>query len=80
MPHCYTCSTLRQSTARVADAVASANRRAGGVENSGPDLTSSCQEAAVADIPTRDLGSTGERVSAIGLGGWHLALPHVDDC
>jgi aryl-alcohol dehydrogenase-like predicted oxidoreductase len=24
------------------------------------------------------LGSTGERVSAIGLGGWHLALPHVD--
>ncbi len=31
----------------------------------------------MADIPTRDLGSTGERVSAIGLGGWHLALPHV---
>jgi aryl-alcohol dehydrogenase-like predicted oxidoreductase len=32
----------------------------------------------VADIPTRILGRTGERVSAIGLGGWHLALPHVD--
>lgn len=31
----------------------------------------------MAAIPTRILGSTGERVSAIGLGGWHLALPHV---
>jgi aryl-alcohol dehydrogenase-like predicted oxidoreductase len=27
----------------------------------------------------RILGRTGERVSAIGLGGWHLALPHVDE-
>lgn len=27
----------------------------------------------------RDLGRTGEKVSAIGLGGWHLALPHVDE-
>ncbi|HKV39414.1 MAG TPA: aldo/keto reductase [Blastocatellia bacterium] len=27
----------------------------------------------------RTLGSTGERVSAIGLGGWHLALKHVDE-
>jgi aryl-alcohol dehydrogenase-like predicted oxidoreductase len=26
----------------------------------------------------RTLGSTGERVSAIGLGGWHLSLKHVD--
>jgi aryl-alcohol dehydrogenase-like predicted oxidoreductase len=26
----------------------------------------------------RTLGSTGEKVSAIGLGGWHLALKHVD--
>lgn len=25
----------------------------------------------------RTLGSTGEQVSVIGLGGWHLALPHV---
>jgi aryl-alcohol dehydrogenase-like predicted oxidoreductase len=25
------------------------------------------------------LGRTGERVSAIGLGGWHLALKHVDE-
>ncbi len=27
----------------------------------------------------RDLGSTGERVSAIGLGGWHLSLKDVDE-
>lgn len=30
-------------------------------------------------IPRRVLGRTGEHVSAIGLGGWHLALPHVDE-
>ena len=30
------------------------------------------------EMPYRTLGSTGERVSAIGLGGWHLALKHVD--
>jgi len=27
----------------------------------------------------RELGSTGERVSVIGLGGWHLALKYVDE-
>ena len=27
----------------------------------------------------RELGNTGEKVSAIGLGGWHLALKHVDE-
>uniref|UniRef100_B8HT41 Aldo/keto reductase n=1 Tax=Cyanothece sp. (strain PCC 7425 / ATCC 29141) TaxID=395961 RepID=B8HT41_CYAP4 len=27
----------------------------------------------------RELGQTGERVSAIGLGGWHLSLKHVDE-
>jgi hypothetical protein len=27
----------------------------------------------------RTLGSTGETVSAIGLGGWHLGLKHVDE-
>ena len=27
----------------------------------------------------RTLGSTGEQVSAIGLGGWHIGLKHVDD-
>jgi aryl-alcohol dehydrogenase-like predicted oxidoreductase len=31
----------------------------------------------MSDTPTRLLGRTGERVSAIGLGGWHLALPGV---
>src|SRR5215831_11842870 len=30
-------------------------------------------------IPTRVLVHTGERVSALGLGGWHLGLPHVDE-
>src|SRR5206468_7048341 len=29
-------------------------------------------------MPRRNLGRTGEQVSAIGLGGWHLGLPHVD--
>lgn len=32
-----------------------------------------------ADIQYRLLGSTGERVSAIGVGGWHLGLPTVDE-
>ena len=27
----------------------------------------------------RDLGSTGERVSVIGLGGWHIGIKHVDE-
>ena len=27
----------------------------------------------------RELGSTGERVSVIGVGGWHLGLKHVDE-
>ncbi len=31
------------------------------------------------EIPTRLLGRTGERVSAIGLGGWHLSLKHVNE-
>ena len=30
-------------------------------------------------LPRRVLGKTGERVSAIGLGGWHLGLPKVDE-
>src|SRR5438093_2359154 len=32
-----------------------------------------------AEMPYRVLGRTGEHVSAIGLGGWHLALKHVDE-
>ena len=31
------------------------------------------------EVPYRVLGRTGERVSAIGIGGWHLGLPHVDE-
>jgi aryl-alcohol dehydrogenase-like predicted oxidoreductase len=27
----------------------------------------------------RTLGSTGEKVSAIGVGGWHLSLKHIDE-
>ena len=30
------------------------------------------------EMPLRTLGATGERVSALGLGGWHLSLKHVD--
>ena len=31
------------------------------------------------DMPYRVLGRTNEPVSAIGRGGWHLALKHVDE-
>ncbi len=31
------------------------------------------------EMPYRTLGSTGERVSCIGLGGWHLSLKHIDE-
>jgi predicted aldo/keto reductase-like oxidoreductase len=37
------------------------------------------ETATHADMPYRVLGRTGERVSAIGLGGWHLSLKHVDE-
>jgi predicted aldo/keto reductase-like oxidoreductase len=37
------------------------------------------EKSARSDMPTRTLGRTVETVSAIGLGGWHLALPHVDE-
>jgi aryl-alcohol dehydrogenase-like predicted oxidoreductase len=30
-------------------------------------------------MPYRNLGSTGERVSCIGVGGWHLSLPQVEE-
>ncbi|HXW05730.1 MAG TPA: aldo/keto reductase [Vicinamibacterales bacterium] len=30
------------------------------------------------EIPTRPFGRSGERVSIIGLGGWHLGLPDTD--
>ena len=31
------------------------------------------------DMLYRILGETGEQVSAIGVGGWHLGLPKVDE-
>jgi aryl-alcohol dehydrogenase-like predicted oxidoreductase len=34
---------------------------------------------AVSSVPYRVLGHTGEKVSAIGVGGWHLGLKHVDE-
>jgi len=34
---------------------------------------------AQSEMPYRVLGGTCERVSAIGLGGWHLGLKHVDE-
>lgn len=35
--------------------------------------------AAQGAMPYRILGRTGERVSAIGLGGWHLGFNQIDD-
>lgn len=37
------------------------------------------QRAEHPDMLYRTLGTTGERVSAIGLGGWHLGLKQVDE-
>src|SRR6185436_18587304 len=34
---------------------------------------------ATSEMPYRVLGNTGEKVSAIGVGGWHLSLKHVDE-
>jgi aryl-alcohol dehydrogenase-like predicted oxidoreductase len=31
------------------------------------------------DIPSRTLGRTGEQVSALGLGGWHIGFPSLDE-
>lgn len=39
----------------------------------------SATNSASTEMPTRELGRTHEQVSAIGLGGWHLSLKHVDE-
>ena len=49
-----------------------------------PSLGSRAYPTRARDIESqvmlyRALGSTGEKVSAIGVGGWHLALPRVDE-
>jgi aryl-alcohol dehydrogenase-like predicted oxidoreductase len=35
--------------------------------------------AELRNVPTRPLGRTGEQVSAIGLGGWHLGFEYIDE-
>ena len=37
------------------------------------------QQTSVGEMPYRILGATGEKVSMIGVGGWHLSLKHVDE-
>ena len=37
------------------------------------------QSTSNSEMLYRTLGSTGERVSAIGLGGWHIGLKNVDE-
>src|SRR5215475_194889 len=37
------------------------------------------QKTTQSEMPYRLLGSTGEQVSAIGVGGWHLGLKTVDE-
>src|SRR5512143_2703882 len=40
-----------------------------------PVFDASMAFAATGDIPYRKLGRSGEKVSAIGLGGYHMAMP-----
>src|SRR5882672_3967313 len=37
------------------------------------------QQTSVGEMPYRILGATSEKVSAIGIGGWHLGYPRVDE-
>lgn len=43
-------------------------------------IPSTCQfNLAPLKCPDRPLGNTGEMVSLLGIGGWHLGLTHVDE-
>jgi hypothetical protein len=42
--------------------------RSGGEPEPGPD-----------EIPRRLLGRTGERVSVLGIGGWHMGIPALSE-
>src|SRR5437870_5046241 len=57
----------------------SARPRVSGAKNRHREKSSVPESAAVATSQYRLLGKTGERVSPIGLGGWHLGLPTVDE-
>jgi aryl-alcohol dehydrogenase-like predicted oxidoreductase len=41
-------------------------------------LPTPSRKKASLEIPTRPFGVTGERVSILGLGGWHLGVPKTD--
>jgi aryl-alcohol dehydrogenase-like predicted oxidoreductase len=36
-------------------------------------------QSGTSEMPYRPLGNTGEMVSLLGIGGWHLGLTHVDE-
>src|SRR6476469_2490639 len=43
------------------------------------DRMSNPHHDEASEVPRRPLGRTGEEVSAIGLGGWHIGLSHVSE-
>ena len=44
-----------------------------------PDTAKVAPEAAVSVIPRRSLGTTGETVSMMGLGGYHIGIPSEEE-
>jgi aryl-alcohol dehydrogenase-like predicted oxidoreductase len=55
-----------------------ANRQAGGAPSGGV-LKGTFRVPGGAQVPTRELGRTGERVSIVGLGGYHLGIPSEEE-